>query len=144
MENLMRKIVEYTLMSVDGVSDDPQAMGFMNYRDDAYLRDGLGLLLASEAMLMGRKTYESFSRAWPGRAHPWAARITAIPKFVFSRQLKEASWGNATLVGADLAGELTRLRQSDGGIFWSLVTVSSARPSCNMAFSISWNCRFIR
>jgi hypothetical protein len=50
----MRKVIEYTLLSVDGVFEDPARLGFMRYRDDAYLRDGLGLLSACEAMLMSR------------------------------------------------------------------------------------------
>ena len=52
----MRKIVAYTLISLDGVFENPQSWGFMNFRDEAYLRDGLGLLLACDAMLMGRYT----------------------------------------------------------------------------------------
>ena len=50
----MRKIIEYTLVSVDGVFEDPQNWGLRNFQDDAYLRDGLGQLLACDAMLMGR------------------------------------------------------------------------------------------
>ena len=80
----MRKIIEYTLVSVDGVFTGADISGFFEYRDDAYLRDGLGQLLACDAMLMGRNTYEGFAKIWPGRTHPWADRINAIPKYVFS------------------------------------------------------------
>ena len=75
----MRKIIEYTLLSVDGVFDG-QTTGFMEFRDEAYLRDGLGLLLASDAMLMGRRTYENFAKIWPARvgSHPWAERLNGI------------------------------------------------------------------
>ena len=55
----MGKIIEYTLVSVDGVYTDPAGLGFMRFRDDAYLRDGLGVLSACEAMIMGRGFYES-------------------------------------------------------------------------------------
>ena len=58
----MRKIIEYTLVSIDGVFEDPHLLGFMDDRDDAYLRDGLGLLLACDALLMGRNTYGSFAK----------------------------------------------------------------------------------
>lgn len=61
----MRKIIEYTLVSVDGVFAGLDISEFMSYRDDAYLRDGLGLLMACDAMLMGRRTYESFAKSWP-------------------------------------------------------------------------------
>ena len=49
----MGKLIEYTLISVDGVFESPQTWSAMTYRDEAYLQDGLGLLLAWDAMLMG-------------------------------------------------------------------------------------------
>jgi dihydrofolate reductase len=110
----MRKIIEYTLVSIDGVFSDTQTLGFMDYRDDAYLRDGLGLLLACDAMLMGRRTYESFAMMWPGRAHPWADRINAIQKYVFSSKLEKVEWNNSTIVRGDIAAEATKLKQQEG------------------------------
>jgi dihydrofolate reductase len=110
----MRKIIEYTLVSIDGVFSDTQTLGFMDYRDDAYLRDGLGLLLACDAMLMGRRTYESFATMWPGRAHPWADRINAIQKYVFSSRLEKVEWNNSTIVRGDIAAEATKLKQQEG------------------------------
>jgi dihydrofolate reductase len=111
----MRKIIEYTLVSVDGVFSDPQQLGFMNDRDDAYLRDGLGQLLACDAMLMGRTTYEAFAKAWPGRDHPWAARLNSIRKYVFSATLERADWENSTIVRGDVVAEAAKLKQQDGG-----------------------------
>jgi len=111
----MRKIIEYTLVSIDGVFEDPHLLGFMEYRDDAYLRDGLGLLLACDAMLMGRNTYQSFAKIWPGRSHPWADRINAIKKYVFSSKLERTEWNNSTVVRGDVAAEVTKLKQKEGG-----------------------------
>jgi dihydrofolate reductase len=111
----MRKVVEYTLVSADGVFEDPVNLGFMEYRDDAYLRDGLGLLTQCDALLFGRRTYESFAKTWPGRAHPWAGRLNAIPKYVFSSTLDSAGWDNSTLIRGDAAAEVARLRQQEGG-----------------------------
>jgi len=54
----MRKIIEYTLVSVDGVFSNPAGDGFMGYRDDAYLRDGLGQPTQCDAMIMGRVFYD--------------------------------------------------------------------------------------
>jgi dihydrofolate reductase len=110
----MRKIIEYTLVSVDGVFAGADISGFFDYRDDAYLRDGLGLLLACDAMLMGRNTYESSAKVWPGRTHPWAERINAIQKYVFSSKLEKAEWNNSTLVRGDVVAEVTRLKQQEG------------------------------
>jgi dihydrofolate reductase len=111
----MRKLIEYTLASIDGVVESPPAHGFMAYRDDAYLRDGLGQLFACEAMLMGRTTYESFSQIWPESDHPWAARLNQIRKYVFSSTLETVEWENSTLVNGDAVTEIMALKQQDGG-----------------------------
>jgi dihydrofolate reductase len=112
-DDAVRKIIEYTLVSLDGVFAGHSA-DFITYRDEAYLRDGLGQLLACDAMLMGRTTYENFARIWPGRDHPWAARLNAIQKYVFSSKLEKAEWSNATIVRGDVVAEVTRLKQQDG------------------------------
>jgi dihydrofolate reductase len=111
----MRKIIEYTLVSIDGVFTPPQIAEFMSHRDDAYLRDGLGQLKACEAMLMGRTTYDSFSKLWPPRSDPWADRINAMKKYVFSSTLDSADWNNSVLVRGDVVAAVTELKQQDGG-----------------------------
>jgi dihydrofolate reductase len=110
----MRKIIEYTLVSVDGVFAGADISGFFDYRDDAYIRDGLGQLLACDALLMGRNTYENFAKVWPGRNHPWANRINAMQKYVFSSKLEKAEWNNSTIVRGDVVAEVTRLKQQEG------------------------------
>jgi dihydrofolate reductase len=108
----MSKIIEYTLVSADGVFENPQDLGFMDFRDDAYMRDGLGLLLASDAMLMGRTSYEAFAKIWPSRSeHPWAERLNAIPKYVFSSSLDLAEWANTTIVRGDVVEQAARLKR---------------------------------
>jgi dihydrofolate reductase len=108
----VRKLIEYTLISLDGVFGDTR--GFFEFRDEAYLRDGLGLLLQCDAMLMGRTTYEGFASLWPGRAHPWAERINAMQKYVFSSTLVSADWNKSTVVRGDVAAEVTKLKQQGG------------------------------
>ncbi len=76
----MRKVIEYTLVSLDGVFENPQGWGAMGFRDDAYMRDGLGVLLACDAMLLGRYTYELSAKIWPSRTDPWATRLNAMKK----------------------------------------------------------------
>ena len=110
----MRKIIEYTLVSIDGVFEDPARLGFMGYRDDAYLRDGLGILLACDAMLMGRNTYESFAKIWPSRSDPWAARLNTMQKYVFSSTLEKADWSNSTIVRGDVVAGVNKLKQQEG------------------------------
>jgi dihydrofolate reductase len=111
----MRKIIEHTLASIDGVATGPQLRRFFEYRDDAYYRDGLGELLACEAMLMGRTTFEEFAKIWPGRSHPWADRLNNIKKYVFSSTLEKADWDNSVIVRGDVATEAAKLKAQDGG-----------------------------
>jgi dihydrofolate reductase len=111
----MRKIIEYSLVSVDGVFSGPAVQRFLGYRDDAYLRDGLGQLLACDAMLMGRTTYEIFAKIWPGSAHPWADRLNGIRKYVFSSTLAHADWNNSVIVRDDVGTEVAKLKEQDGG-----------------------------
>jgi dihydrofolate reductase len=112
----MRKIIEYCLVSADGiVLNDP--FPFRDYDDDAYLRDRLGVFAACDAILWGRTTYERFAKRSPGgeRIPPYAARLNAIRKYVFSSKLETAEWNNSTVVRGDVAGEVTKLKQQDGG-----------------------------
>jgi dihydrofolate reductase len=117
----MRKIIEYTLVSADGVFGNPAELGFMQYRDDAYLRDGLGLLCACDGMLMGRNFYSTSAKLWPSvLEHPWAARLNEMKKFVFSSTLQETDWSNSVVLGGDVVEEAERLKAQDGGdlIIW--------------------------
>jgi len=114
----MRKIIEWSYISADGVFEDPLSMGLGDYmQDDAYLRDAVGLFEACDAILWGRTTYEIFAKIWSGRdeAHPYAARLNAIQKYVFSSSLQAAEWNNSTIIRGDVAAEVTKLKQQDGG-----------------------------
>jgi dihydrofolate reductase len=111
----MRKIIEYTLVSVDGVFAGPALARFGDYRDEAYFSDGLNQLLACDAMLMGRTTYEQFSNIWPARSDPWADRVNTMTKYVFSSTLKHTPWENSVLVPGDVETEVTKLKQQGDG-----------------------------
>lgn len=110
----MRKIIEYTLVSLDGVIEDPNKWGLASFRDDAYMKDGFGQLLACDAMLMGRNTYEAFTKVWSPRTDPWAERVKAMRKYVFSSKLDKAEWSNSTVVRGDVIAEVSKLKQQDG------------------------------
>ena len=110
----MRKIIEHVLISLDGVLGGTDISGFFGYTDDAYMRDRLGQLLACDAMLMGRNTYEEFASFWPGLAHPLAATVNALPKYVFSSKLEHAEWSNSTVVRGDVIAEVSKLKQQKG------------------------------
>jgi dihydrofolate reductase len=75
----MGTIVESTLASLDGVIEDP-AVWAGPYLDAAFQQTALDRLLVSDAMLMGRHTYELLARDWASRSGDFADRINAIPK----------------------------------------------------------------
>jgi hypothetical protein len=106
------------------VLDDP--FQFRDYYDDAYLRDRLGLFAACDAMLWGRTTYERFAKLYAGREGitPYAARLNAIRKYVFSSKLETAAWHNSTIVRGDVVAEVTKLKQQNGGDLLILVPLS--------------------
>lgn len=112
----MGSVIEYTLVSADGVYTDPAGLGFMRFRDEAYLRDGLGVLCASEAMIMGRGFYQASAKLWSSRPdHPWAQRLNTMPKYVFSSTLTSADWDNSVIVGGDVITEVSKLKKQASG-----------------------------
>lgn len=111
----MGRLIEYTLVSADGVFEDPAGVT-ARYGDDAYVRDGLGMLSASDAVLFGRRSFEAFAKLYaPGRSRHWAERLHAMRKYVFSSTLEKADWNNSTVVRGDAATEVARLKERHGG-----------------------------
>jgi dihydrofolate reductase len=119
----MRKLIESTFVTLDGVISDtipstaphasPEKWG-SPYWDDEHNGYGDNLFSSSDALLLGRVTYEGFAEAWPARAgDEFADRMNAIPKYVASRTLQETTW-NATLIKGDVAREVAQLKEQDG------------------------------
>ena len=72
----------------------------------------LGSVLDDGAMLLGRTTWQLFSRLWPGRSDPFSARMIAVPKLVASRTLTDISpWANSLVVRGDLADIVRKERR---------------------------------
>src|SRR5499426_3593917 len=86
----------------------------MQYFDQAAQEDALSLLSNSDAMLMGRRTYEIFSAVWPTQSGPYADRLNNIRKYVFSSTLQQADWNNATIIAGDVAAKAAKLKSQDG------------------------------
>lgn len=108
----MRKLVESTFVTLDGVISAPEKWG-LPYWDDEHGNYAHKLLFAADALLLGRVTYEGFVEAWPSRTGEYSDRINSLPKYVASRTLQEATW-NATIVQGDLAEEVAKLKQEPG------------------------------
>jgi dihydrofolate reductase len=108
----MRKLVESTFVTLDGVIGDPQVWG-PPYWDDEHAGYARKLLFSADALLLGRATYEGFAEAWPPRSGEMADRINSLPKHVASNTLKEATW-NATIIDGDVAEEVAKLKEQPG------------------------------
>jgi dihydrofolate reductase len=109
----MRKIIESTLVSLDGVIGDPHLWS-MNYFDREAEKYALELLSTSDGMLMGKRTYEFFAAAFPHRTGEYGERVNEICKYVFSSTLKKADWSNSSLVKGDVATEAAKLKSQAG------------------------------
>ena len=79
----MRRIINSTYVSLDGVIEHPEQWQF-DYLDDATNKFESDQLFASDALLMGRRTYQSFAEAWPSQSGPFADKINTMPKYVAS------------------------------------------------------------
>jgi len=109
----VRKIIESTLVSLDGVIENPNVWA-TEYFDSEAERHALELLLASDAMLMGRQTYEFFAAAFPHRTGDYGDTVNRIRKYVFSSTLKKADWSNSSIVNGDVVTEVGKLKSRSG------------------------------
>jgi len=117
------KIVAAEYVSVDGVMQDPGGVGEIEvggwtgpYWNDELAKLQTDLLFASNALLLGRVTYEGFAAAWPDMEHeegPFADKMNTMPKYVASRTLTDMKW-NATPIRGDVAGEVAKLKRDPG------------------------------
>jgi dihydrofolate reductase len=119
------KIVVTAFVSLDGVMEDPGGAEDFKYKGWSFEFDRgdegeqfkLNETLASEALLLGRKTYEGFAEAWPSREGEFADRFNSMPKYVVSSTLEEPTWTNTTVLDGDVVEEVTKLKQEvDGDI----------------------------
>ncbi|MFE3452675.1 dihydrofolate reductase family protein [Nonomuraea sp. NPDC059194] len=111
----MRKLIESTFMSIDGVISSAEKWS-APYWDEEYSAYARELLFASDALLLGRETYEGFARSWPRLESvegDYAVRMNTLPKYVASRTLTEATW-NATIIKGDVPDEVAKLKQQPG------------------------------
>jgi dihydrofolate reductase len=121
----MGRIVVTEFVSLDGVIEDPG--GSENFKHGAWSfeidrgEEGdkfkLDETLSSEALLLGRVTYEGFAEAWPSRDGEFADKFNQMPKYVVSSTLQEPEWNNSTVLKGDVVQEVAELKQElDGNI----------------------------
>jgi dihydrofolate reductase len=121
------RIVVTEFVSLDGVMEDPGGGEDFKYggwtfeieRGDEGDKFKLDETLSSEALLLGRKTYEGFAAAWPSMTDEvgFADKFNSMPKYVVSSTLGDPEWNNSAVLKGDMVEEVTKLReQLDGDI----------------------------
>jgi len=119
----MGRIVVTEFISLDGVVEDPGGSEDFKYggwsfefnRGDEGDRFKLDETMASDALLLGRVTYQGFADSWPQRDGEFADKFNNMPKYVVSSTLKDPEWTNTTVIEDDLAEEVAKLRDSHDG-----------------------------
>jgi dihydrofolate reductase len=106
----MRKLIESTLVSLDGVIEAPERWAIF---DEEATQRSMQELDNYDAFVMGRVTYERFRDSWSSGGNPYIDRIGAMPKYVASRSLTEVTW-NATLLGPDVVAAIEELKAQPG------------------------------
>ena len=119
----MGRIIATEFMSLDGVVEAPgggeefehAGWSFDIDRGEEGNKFKVDETSESEALLLGRKTYEGFAAAWPSREGEFADKFNRMPKYVISSTMASAEWNNTTVLRGDLAQEIGRVRERHGG-----------------------------
>lgn len=109
-----RKIIASEFVSLDGVMEAPDEWHLPYFNNE--MGEAIGALMAeTDAMLMGRVTYEEWSTVFPSQSGDEADYMNNTPKFVVSTSLDEVEWQNSTLIDENVTEEIAKLKQQSGG-----------------------------
>lgn len=121
----MGKIVVSQFVTLDGVAEDPGGAekehfdrggwAFRFERGPEGDRFKLDEVMAAEALLLGRRTYEGFAKAWPSMQNAFADKFNGMPKYVVSSTLKDPEWTNSTVLEGTPEESVAALKERVGG-----------------------------
>jgi dihydrofolate reductase len=121
----MGKIIVSENVSLDGVIQDPagdegfRLGGWVGRIGDKGREEAANVLLdealGTEALLLGRRSYEFFATRWPSRSGELADRLNSLPKYVVSSTLEDPAWNNSTILKGDVVKEVSELKQQLNG-----------------------------
>jgi dihydrofolate reductase len=111
----MRKLIASTDVTLDGVIESPEQWSLQFWTDEMQ-KYAYDQLFASDALLLGRETYEGFAAFWPSQPAEdrFATRMNSLPKLVASTTLQEPLAWNATLLKGSVAEAVSKLKQQPG------------------------------
>ena len=128
------RLVVTEFIALDGVMEDPGGAegspgggwAFRFERGPEGDKFKVDELMAADALLLGRKTYEGFAKAWPSITDDqgFAARMNSMPKYVVSSTLQDPEWQNTTVLSGNVVEEVSRLKEQPGA---DLLVAGSAR-----------------
>ena len=111
----MRKLAVTEFVSLDGVMESPHLWNspFFDDESGAYKFDEL---MHTDALLLGRVTYDAFAEAWPGRTDEagFADRFNSVPKYVVSTTTSNPTWNNSHVISDDVVNAIRALKNEDG------------------------------
>src|SRR5256885_13471918 len=122
-KNIMGKIIVTEFVSLDGVMEAPgggegfkhAGWTFKISRGEEGDQFKLDETRETEALLLGRVTYEGFAAAWPSREGEFADKFNNMPKYVVSSTLEKPEWNNSTVLRGDVTEEVSKLKQEQDG-----------------------------
>jgi dihydrofolate reductase len=111
----MRKVNAVELVSLDGVMESPEEWAFAYSNDEMDEANASGMA-ASDALLLGRLTYEHLAAYWPHQpgGTPMVDYINSVRKYVVSATLEEAEWNNSIIIREDVAEKIAELKRQPG------------------------------
>src|SRR3954468_10160430 len=112
----MRKIINSTYISLDGVVEAPHLWPSLGRpSDERFGQIQTELVLSCDALLMGRHTYDGFAPVWPTRSgDALSDQINGMSKYVVATTLKDPEWNNTQVIDGDVAATITQLKQAPG------------------------------
>lgn len=118
----MRKVIVSEFVTLDGVMEDPGGAekferggwAFQFVRGPEGDKFKVDELMASDALLLGRVTYDGFATAWPSRTGDFADKMNNMAKYVVSTTLKQTSWNNTTVIAGNIGEEVLKLKAMPG------------------------------
>jgi len=123
VSSVMRKVIASEYVTLDGVMEDPGgAEGFkyggwsFQFWSEEAAKYKYDELFASDALLLGRVTYQGFAAAWPTMKETgeFGERMNSLPKYVVSTTLEKAEWNNSTIIKANVVEEVSKLKAMPG------------------------------
>jgi len=111
----VRKLVVSEFVTLDGVTEEPGKWSFPFWNEEIS-KFKFDELFSSDALLLGRVTYQGFAAAWPSMTDEagYAKRMNSFPKHVVSRTLERLDWNNSHLIKGDVEREISKLKRQPG------------------------------